>query len=99
MNTDTNNLFRLNPLLLRLHVQKFSTKNITHIRNDWDWEAAKGPPRSSSQAATQYLSYAFVLIKCANQETLVDNLVYKIIRRIALSIITKYQNTRCLVFV
>jgi len=52
---DTDNLFCLNTLLLRLHVQNVSTKNITHIRSDWDWEAAKGPPRLSSQAATQYI--------------------------------------------
>jgi len=45
MNTD--NLFRFNPLLLRLHVQKISTRNITNIRNGWDWEAAKRPPRPS----------------------------------------------------
>jgi len=71
MNTD--NLFRLNTLLLRLHVQKVSNRNITHIRNGWYWEAAKGHPRSSSQAASQYLSYVFVRIKHANQETLADN--------------------------
>jgi len=44
------NLFRLNTLLLRLHVQNVSINNITQIRSDWDWEAAKGPLRSSSQA-------------------------------------------------
>jgi len=53
---NTNNLFRLNTLLLRLHVQKVSNRNITHLRSGWDWEVAKGPTRSSSQAATQYLS-------------------------------------------
>jgi len=82
MNTD--NLFRHNTLLLRLHVQNVSTRNIIHIRSGWNWEAAKGPPRSSSQAAIQYLLYVFVLIKYANHETLVDNSVYKITRRIVI---------------
>jgi len=26
---------------------------VTQIRSDWDWEATKEPPRSSSQAVTQ----------------------------------------------
>jgi len=34
MNTD--NLFRLNTLLLQLHVQKVSARNIIHIRSGWD---------------------------------------------------------------
>jgi len=34
MNID--NLFRLNTLLLRLHVQKVSIRNITRLRSGWD---------------------------------------------------------------
>jgi len=57
------------------------------------------PPQSSSQAANLYILYVFVLIEYANQETFVGNSVYKIIRRIIISRVTNYQNTRCLLFV
>jgi len=44
MNTD--NLFRLNPLLLRLHGQKVSNRNITNIKSGWDLlcHQVKQPP-------------------------------------------------------
>jgi len=41
-------------------VQNVTTNNITQIRSDWDWKAAKGPPRSSSQAATHWVSSLLV---------------------------------------
>jgi len=43
--------------------------------------------------------YVFVLIVYTNQETLLDNSVYKIIGRIVISRVTNYQNTRCLLFI
>jgi len=45
---DTDSLFRLETLLLRLDVRKVSTKS---IKSSLEWEAAKGPTRSSNQAA------------------------------------------------
>jgi len=53
----------------------------------------------SSSHQIYFTVYVSVLIVYADQETLVDNSVYKIIRRIALSIVTKYQNIRCLLSV
>jgi len=43
MNTDTDNLFRLNTLLLRLRVQKVKHQKYYSHKNRLAREAAKGP--------------------------------------------------------
>jgi len=79
MNTD--NLFCLNTLLLRLHVQNVSTKNITHIRIGWD-EKLRRDLLGHRVKQPSNIFYMFCAKKSANQETLVDNSVYKIIRKL-----------------